>query len=555
MSTARWLIPIARRSVQCLGLLVLVALPVFALYTHYAEARAIADLPDGWRNTTLQAIDGVVPDNEHARKLVMETQGTIWSAQIAGVSVTDPLAGAEAIVSSRSVYQPLLWSLLIPVAATMLLGRVFCGWVCPMNTLLEVVDKARRLLKLAEIRDRDVRFSLRNKYVLLGIVTCVLAITGVPFLAMIYPPAVMSREMHNYVFSGAVGLGAWLILAVCAIELFVSRRWWCRYVCPGGALYSLLGRFRLIRVKRDDRKCVGCGECVRVCQFAQKPMLVEFTGMECTNCGTCITHCNDDALKYQFVLPIVRSVPSNSDDSDKSCATKPPAIQKAPGRSAVVLFLAALIRQLPFVVFVAFLCVPQPAMAHHILGLPHYSYKENYPQAPTLEYPATTGPYDVLMTSYPGKAIPGEAATIAFYIKDRNTTEPYGQTVTMRVLQTFTFGESCVIHEPATHQPYDNQHKYTVTFPEDGEYIVELTMDVEGQTEVIPFLIVAGNPTATASIVACVVAGLLVFLITVRAIKVKRDRRLRDSPVDAPEDQGVPHNMGNESEAASRVLR
>ena len=48
------------------------------------------------------------------------------------------------------------------------------------------------------------------------------------------------------------------------------------------------------------------------------------------------------------------------------------------------------------------------AAAHHILGLPHYSYKENYPQAPTLEYPAFTGPYDILLTSYPGKPVPQE---------------------------------------------------------------------------------------------------------------------------------------------------
>ncbi len=52
-------------------------------------------------------------------------------------------------------------------------------------------------------------------------------------------------------------------------------------------------------------------------------------------------------------------------------------------------------------------------------------------------------------------------------------------------------------------------------------------MDVEGQTEIIPFLVVAGNPTATASIVASVVGGLLIFLVTIRAIKLKRDRRFK----------------------------
>lgn len=531
---SRWLIPIARRTVQLMSLLVLFALPVFALYTHYAEARAIDDLPDGWRSSTLQEIDDRAAEDESVRDLIEETQGTIWSARIAGYSLTDPLAGLEAVVGSRSFYPPLLWSLLIPVAATVVLGRVFCGWICPMNTLLEVIDKARSLLRLAELRERDVHFSVRNKYLTLGLVTVVIAATGTPFLAMLYPPAVISRETHNYVFNGVVGIGAWLILAVCAFELFVSRRWWCRYVCPGGALYSLLSHLRVVRIKRDDEKCVRCGECVRVCQFAQKPMLVDFTGSECTNCGTCITHCNDDALKYQFTLPVVRSTGQGQSSEPPGELNESAQSAQTVARTSALVFLASVwSRFLLLLVASVLLLLPSTVYAHHILGLPHYSYKENYPQAPTLEYPATTGPYDVLMTSYPGKPVPTEAATIAFYIKDRNSNDPYAQAVTMRVLQTFTFGDNRVIQEPATHQPFDNQHKYTVTFPEDGEYIVELTMDVEGQTEVIPFLVVAGNPTATGSIVAAVVAALGVFLVTVRAIKLKRDRR-HSAPNEVP---------------------
>lgn len=173
--------------------------------------------------------------------------------------------------------------------------------------------------------------------------------------------------------------------------------------------------------------------------------------------------------------------------------------------------------------------LPAVAEAHHILGLPHYSYKENYPQAPTLEYPATTGPYDVLMTSFPGRPVPGEPTSIAFYIKDRNTGLPYELPVSVRVLKTATFGANTVIMEPLIHEPTGNQHKYVVTFPEDGEYIAELTMDVEGKPEVIPFLMIAGEPTATKSVVIAMGAGLGVFLVIVRAVKLKRDRRRRDN--------------------------
>jgi ferredoxin-type protein NapH len=300
----RRLIPILRRCVQALSLAVLVLLPILALYTHYKESHALHDLAaDAWQNKAVLGVERAVEESPRRQGWVENTQGTFWSARLLGISLSDPLAGAEAILSSRSFYKPMLWSLLIPVLLTVLLGRVFCGWICPMNTLLELVDKCRRLLRWAEIRERDVRFSLKNKYLVLALVLGLVAMTSTPLIALFYPPAVMSREMHMIVFGSTVGVGAYLILAICAIELFVSRRWWCRYICPGGALYSLLGRFRVIRVVRNEAKCVKCGECVRACQFDLRPMLVQITGMECTNCGTCIRACNDDALRFRLVLP------------------------------------------------------------------------------------------------------------------------------------------------------------------------------------------------------------------------------------------------------------
>lgn len=508
----RWLVPITRRCVQLLSLGVLVLLPIMALYTHFKEAHAIHDLGENnWRNVAVRCIERVVNKDESRQQLVQRTQGTIWSARLFGVTLSDPLAGAEAIISSRSFYKPMLWSLLIPVAVTVLLGRVFCGWICPMNTLLEVVDKCRRLLRIAEIRERDVKFSLKNKYLVLAVTLGLVGVTSVPFVALFYPPAVMSREMHLFVFGSTVGIGAYVILAICAIELFVSKRWWCRYICPGGALYSLLGRFRVVRVERDENKCIHCGECVRVCQFDLRPMLVQITGMECTNCGTCVKACDDDALRFRWMLPIIVADAASVRDP----ITKPTAADAS--------CVGHVVRHSIF--FIAALLLPTVAEAHHILGLPHYSYKENYPQAPTLEYPATTGPYDVLMTSFPGRPVPGERTTIAFYIKDRNTGLPYELPVSMRALKTATFGANTVIMEPLIHEPTTNQHKYFVTFPEDGEYIVELTMDVEGKPEVIPFLMIAGEPTATKSVVIAIGAGLGVFLLVVRAIKVKRNRR------------------------------
>ena len=164
------------------------------------------------------------------------------------------------------------------------------------------------------------------------------------------------------------------------------------------------------------------------------------------------------------------------------------------------------------------------ATAHHILGLPHYSYKENYPQVPTLEYPARSGPYEILMTCYPGKPKPGEAANLAIYIKDETNGLPYNRPIQVRVLQTFTFGRNKDIL-PASAVPFFEQpHEVSVTFPNDGEYIVELTMEVEGSPEIIPFLMVASEPSATVSVLVALGLFLALFLIVVRAVRIKRRR-------------------------------
>lgn len=141
----RRLVPIVRRCTQLLGVLLLFLFPLLALLTHYKEAHAIHgvgadDLATrgrarhrtgrGQRRTT-SAIRRPV-----ARDDLVGTRGGREPVRSAG--------GRGPILSSRSFYRPLLASLLIPVLLTVLLGRVFCGWFCPMNTLLEAVDKARR---------------------------------------------------------------------------------------------------------------------------------------------------------------------------------------------------------------------------------------------------------------------------------------------------------------------------------------------------------------------------------------------------------------------------
>lgn len=497
------ILQIIRRAVQAGVVLLLAAIATLSLYAHYRAARVIDDeqLMAGLRcENVVQAIHPYIDRLEDPAALLDANKGTLWSMRLGGISISDPLAALEATAASKHVHWPLILSAAIPVLLTLILGRVFCSWICPAYLLLELTGKLRKFLRLAEINPAEVKFSPRNKYIVLLAGLALAAFFSAPLFALVYPPAVLSRTIHAWVF-GTTLTGMVLLLGVIVLfEMFVSPRWWCRSVCPGGALYGWLGWLRPVRVKLRTDQCTACAECHPVCEEGLDPT-TQSASIECDNCGVCIRHCPTKALHFGIGLP--------EPARDRPLTTAPHSL------TATSVLLAGLL----------LLLTPGEARGHHILGLPHYSYKENYPQRPTLEYPAKTGPYDVLLTSYPGVPEPGEPANLAFYIKDQKAGRVYSEPITVRVLQTHTFGDSTVIMEPTTRGSFDNEYKFHVTLPMDGEYIVELSMMVEGRTEVIPFLMIAGEPTATASTAVAGGLALLAAFVVIRAVQKKRQRR------------------------------
>lgn len=495
---------ILRRCIQLSTVVLLVGIAVLSLYAHYRAARVIDDpqLMAGLRGEVItQAVDPYIRRLDDPQAFLDGTKGTLWSMRLFGVDLTDPLAAAEMLAASKHIHWPLLVSILIPVLITLIFGRVFCSWICPGYLLFELTGKLRRMLRIAEIEPGAVRFSFSNKYVFLLVGLLLAAVTARPLFALIYPPAVISRVLHAWIFGTALTGMLILLGVIVAFEVFVSPRWWCRTICPGGALYGLIGWARPVRVKLKEDLCTGCRACIPVCEAGINP-ITQSNSIECDNCGVCLRHCGHGALVYTIGLPAVTAPRHRKPDRKR--------------RGAVLAAIVGLLCPWLF---------GGSAQGHHILGLPHYSYKENYPQRPTLEYPATTGPYEVLLTSYPGVPVPGEPANLAFYIKNRETGRVYVEPITVRVLQTSTFGDNTVIMDATTRTPFDNEYKFHVTMPVDGEYIVELSMPVEGRTESIPFLMVAGEPTATASIATVGTFGLIVLFVMVRAMQRKRRRR------------------------------
>jgi ferredoxin-type protein NapH len=123
------------------------------------------------------------------------------------------------------------------------------------------------------------------------------AMTGSVLVAAVYPPAIIGREIYYAVALGGFGAGTVFFLATMLFDLLVARRGFCRTLCPGGALYCLLGRYRLVRIRRIVENCNDCAKCNAVCEFGLDPLRDGF-GEECNNCTACIAICPTDAMTF-----------------------------------------------------------------------------------------------------------------------------------------------------------------------------------------------------------------------------------------------------------------
>ena len=228
-------------------------------------------------------------------------KGNTWSGNFFGYKISDPLAVVGQIAAGLSIYWPFFLTAIIPIVLTIIFGRFFCGWICPATFLYELNTILSLGLQRLGIKAGKKRFDRRLKYLVLAVGVGISAATGSVLISMIYPPAIIGREIYFGVALGGFGAGLAFFVLTLLFDLLVSRRGFCRYVCPGGALYSLLGKFRLFRIKRIVENCNDCAKCNAVCEFGLDPLRDDF-GMECNNCTACIAICPTDALTFSIKL-------------------------------------------------------------------------------------------------------------------------------------------------------------------------------------------------------------------------------------------------------------
>ena len=227
----------------------------------------------------------------------------------------DPLVSLSTAIASRSW----VWSLVcagIILAVCVFIPRGFCGYLCPLGTVIDVFDwcvarvGGKRITKLHN-RISDNGWLVHIKYYML-LATLVAAFCGVLVSGFVAAIPVITRGMlftvsplqtgtlRGWHLVPPMNAGHWisigLFFAVLGLGLF-KPRFWCKYVCPSGAVFSLGNLFRVSERKVEDT-CINCNKCVEICPFdAIKPDFTTRT-TDCTLCQTCGGVCPTHAIKF-----------------------------------------------------------------------------------------------------------------------------------------------------------------------------------------------------------------------------------------------------------------
>jgi len=235
-------------------------------------------------------------------------KGSLTCTRLFGlVPFTDPLSGIEVMLASRSFTVTLAFGIGATILIGALLGRVFCGWLCPLGMVLELCDHLHQKLKpLMHRWGLDLaRFKLPNelKYWLLVLCLVLSLFSAMPVFTTVSPVNLVALSL---VFSAGPELTA--VGGLILFELF-SVRAFCRAVCPLGGLYSLLGRFGLLRIRVREQCMAGlsCNRCTHECPMGIRVLEGHvLTGKrnvaapECTRCGTCADGCPGGLLYLGF---------------------------------------------------------------------------------------------------------------------------------------------------------------------------------------------------------------------------------------------------------------
>jgi ferredoxin-type protein NapH len=231
-------------------------------------------------------------------------EGALTASRFAGFHLIDLNAALQVMLAHKHIIVNLvIGTVTVFLLWGMLGGRSFCSWVCPYHLLSELTEK----IHLALVRRKivtDHAFHRGTRTVFWVLFAVLAFVTGYTVFETLSPVGILSRAL---IYGPGLAL-AWVFLLL-LFEVFWSRRAWCRYVCPVGLTYGVVGALSPLQVSYHVEPCFHEGDCRKACLV---PHVLDVTikgratvpqmglGPDCTRCGLCVDACPTGALKFEI---------------------------------------------------------------------------------------------------------------------------------------------------------------------------------------------------------------------------------------------------------------
>lgn len=217
-----------------------------------------------------------------------------------------PLNSISLLLSAKTIYKGMIISI-FTIILTLLFGRIYCGWICPFGSLHQFISWLFHRNENYKKLNLYKAFYKTKYYILIFfLISCILSLNLEGFLepnsffyrsiiSSIYPIIFSNFIKSTYSYGWFLGILFFFILSL----NFLIPRFWCRVICPLGALLGIFSFSPLFKIEKKNG-CTGCLKCIKSCQGGDEPYK-EHYHRECIVCLNCLNECPENILSYSFL--------------------------------------------------------------------------------------------------------------------------------------------------------------------------------------------------------------------------------------------------------------